>query len=231
MPPGRTWPARAANCAASLARRPARRCRPGACAQPRPAAASPHGRSSRRPRSLSSVRPRPPGRPRPRARRPAQSNWVRNEPTPPAAPTISTILPSSGASDSAISSAVTPTVGSAAAVTGSRRRYPRQRRVLAAGHVLRVGAGRSQRRDQQLPEDLIPRREPGRAQPMLTYSPGQVGAEHHRERGRHHVLPPSVGDICIHRVHPGDLDRDKHLAGPGLRSGQLRDRRAGAVSD
>ena len=48
------------------------------------------------------------------------ANWVKNEPTPPAAPTISTILPSSGASDSAICIAVTPTVGSAAAVTGSR---------------------------------------------------------------------------------------------------------------
>src|SRR5580700_8554133 len=48
------------------------------------------------------------------------ANWVTNDPTPPAAPTISTVLPSSGASDSAIAIAVPPAVGSAAAVTGSR---------------------------------------------------------------------------------------------------------------
>jgi hypothetical protein len=48
------------------------------------------------------------------------ASWVKNEPTPPAAPTIRTVLPSSGASDSAIAAAVPPAVGSAAAVTGSR---------------------------------------------------------------------------------------------------------------
>ena len=109
-------------------------------------------------------------------------------------------------------------------------RYPRQRGVLAAGHVLRVGPGRSQRRDQQLPEDLIPRREPGRARPILPHRAGQVGTEHHRERARHPVLPPSVRDLHIHRVHPGGLDRDEHLSRPGRRSRQLRDRRAGTVT-
>src|ERR1700756_1900677 len=47
------------------------------------------------------------------------ANWVAKEPTPPPAPTISTVLPASGSSKSTRASPAPPAVGSAAATTSS----------------------------------------------------------------------------------------------------------------
>src|SRR5258707_1387697 len=47
------------------------------------------------------------------------ANWVAKEPTPPPAPTISTVLPASGSSKSTEASPAPPAVGSAAATTSS----------------------------------------------------------------------------------------------------------------
>src|ERR1700751_1337072 len=154
------------------------------------------------------------------------ANWVANEPTPPPAPTISSVLSVIGSSKSNQESPAAP----------ARRRDDviespgnfRRRGILGNGHILGVRSRRAKRRDQQLAEQIVARGKPRRPWPALLDHARPLGSEHHR-KCRRHRLPGAGGKYAIHRVHAGGAQPDQDLSRSRFRRRHLSHRRSGSI--
>src|SRR6476661_1386806 len=157
------------------------------------------------------------------------ANCVAKEPTPPPAPTIRTVLSSSGSSWSTRASpgaARRRQCGRDNVIESSWNSC--ERRVLANGHVLGVGTRRAKRGDQQLAEQIVADGVPRRTFAKLFDHPRPVGAEHHRER-RGHRLPRAGGEPKVHWVHARGPQPDQDLPRSRLRRWDLHRRWSASV--